>query len=112
MQKGFRQPAGRAYGLKGVDVITNAQVHRIILDGKTATGAELVDGRKFTAKREVIVCCGAIRTPQVLLLSGIGPADELAKHGIKQLIDSSDVGLNFHDHVAMTQFFKVCVLNL
>lgn len=105
--KGYRQPAGRAYGLKGVEVITNAQVRRILLEGKTAIGAELVDGRSFTAKKEVIVCCGAIRTPQVLLLSGIGGAEELAKHGIKQLIDSPEVGLNFHDHVAMAQFFKV-----
>lgn len=107
--KGYRQPAGRAYGLKGVEVVTNAQVHRIILDGNVATGAELVDGRRFTAEREVIVCCGAIRTPQVLLLSGIGPAEELARHGIKQLVDSPDVGLNFHDQIAMCQFFKVCI---
>ncbi|TVY51342.1 Pyranose dehydrogenase 3 [Lachnellula cervina] len=105
--KGYRQPAGRVYGLKGVEVVTNAQVHRIILDGNVATGAELVDGRRFTAEREVIVCCGAIRTPQVLLLSGIGPAEELARHGIKQLVDSPDVGLNFHDQIAMCQFFKI-----
>lgn len=107
--KGYRQPAGRAYGLKGVEVVTNAQVRRILLEGKRAIAAELVDGRIFRAEREVIVCCGAIRTPQVLLLSGIGPAEELEKHGIEQLVDSPEVGLNFHDHVAMTQFFKVCI---
>jgi len=106
--KGYRQPAGRAYGLKGVKVITNAQVHRILFDGNVAKGAELIDGRMFTARREVILCCGAIRTPQVLLLSGVGPAEELAKHGIKQLVNSPDVGLNFHDHIAMCQFYKVC----
>jgi choline dehydrogenase-like flavoprotein len=110
--KGYRQPAGRAYGLKGVEVVTNAQVHSILLDNNSiAKGAKLVDGRTFTATREVILCCGAIRTPQVLLLSGIGPAEELAKHGIKQLVNSPEVGLNFHDHVAMCQFYKVYLLS-
>lgn len=104
---GKRQPAGKAYGLDGVNIITNAWVSRIILDGKTAKGAELSNGQKIFASREVIVSCGAIRTPQVLMLSGIGPAAELAKHGIKQEIDSPEVGLNFHDHIAMCQFYKV-----
>ena len=105
--QGKRQPAGKAYGLKGVDVITNAKVHRIILEGSIAKGAELVDGRKVMAQREVIVSCGALRTPQLLMLSGIGAAEELSEHGITQLIDSPEVGKNFHDHVCMSQFYKV-----
>lgn len=102
-----RQPAGKAYGLKGVDVLTNSTVRRIILEGKIAKGAELTSGRTIMANREVIVSCGSIRTPQVLMLFGIGPADELSRHGIKQLIDAPEVGLNFHDHVCMAQFYKV-----
>lgn len=104
---GKRQPSGKAYGLKGVEVLTKSCVRRILLDGNVAKGAELVDGRQIFADREVIVCCGAIRTPQVLMLSGIGPSDELTKHGIPQLIDSPEVGKNFHDQVCFAQFFKV-----
>lgn len=104
---GKRQPAGKAYGLDGVKVLTKAWVNRILFDGKTAKGAELSNGQKIFVRREVVVSCGAIRTPQVLMLSGIGPAAELAKHGIKQNVDSPDVGLNFHDHIAMAQFYKV-----
>ncbi|KAI4168090.1 MAG: hypothetical protein LQ343_006661 [Gyalolechia ehrenbergii] len=104
---GKRQPAGKAYGLDGVKVLTKAWVNRILFDGKTAKGAELSNGQKIFVRREVVVSCGAIRTPQVLMLSGIGPAAELAKHGIKQNVDSPDVGLNFHDHIAMAQFYKI-----
>ena len=108
-RNGKRQPAGKAYGLKGVDVLTEAKVRRILLEGDVAKGAEMIDGRKIMANREVILSCGAIRTPQVLMLSGIGPADELAEHGIEQLIDAPEVGHNFHDHVCMPQFYKVCI---
>ena len=104
---GKRQPSGKAYGLKGVDVITGVFVRRIILEGNVATGAELVDGRTIMANKEVILSCGSIRSPQVLMLSGIGPKDELSKHGIEQLINSPEVGRNFNDHCCLGQFFKV-----
>lgn len=109
---GKRQPAGYAYGLEGVDVLTNSPVRRIILVGNVAKGAELSDGRTIVANREVIISCGALRTPQLLLLSGIGPADELAKHNIQQCIDAPEVGLHFHDHVCMAQFYRVSVSSL
>lgn len=85
--KGKRQPAGKAYGLKGVEVINKKTVTKVILeDGpnniKKATGIELTSGETLKANREVIVCCGTIRTPQLLMLSGIGSADELKKHNI------------------------------
>lgn len=106
-RNGKRQPSGRAYGLQGVRVLTNSVVRRILLEGDVAKGVELNDGRKITATREVILSCGAIRTPQILMLSGIGPAEELSKHGIEQLIDALEVGRNFHDHIAMSQLYKV-----
>ena len=110
--QGKRQPTGKAYGLHGVEVLTDSLVKRIILeDGangrKKAVGAELTSGRVITANKEVIVCCGAIRTPQLLMLSGIGPAGELKKHGIEQLVDAPEVGQNLSDHCTITQFFKV-----
>ena len=84
--EGRRQPAGKAYGLEGVHVIVNEVVRRVILEdsghGQTAVGAELLSGEVLRATKEIIVCCGAIRTPQLLLLSGIGPTSELSKHGI------------------------------
>ena len=83
------------------------KVKRIVLeerDGKmVATGVETVDGRRFPATREVIVSASVYRTPQVLMLSGIGPADELEQHGIPQLVDAPEVGRNFHDHYAFNQ---------
>jgi choline dehydrogenase-like flavoprotein len=106
-REGKRQPAGKAYGLKGVDVITNVFVRRIILEGNVAKGAELADGRTILANKEVILSCGSIRSPQLLKLSGIGPKDELEKHGIPQLIDSPEVGENFNDHSCLAQFFRV-----
>lgn len=104
---GKRQPAGKAYGLKGVDVVTNSMVRKIILDGTKAVGVELASGHIVMAKKEVILSCGSIRTPQVLMLSGIGPKHELEKHGIEQLIDSPEVGQNFHDHCCLAQFYKI-----
>lgn len=82
-REGKRQPAGHAYGLDGVKVMTSTLVKRIVIDASgTATGAELVDGRIIHANKEVIVSCGTLKSPQVLILSGIGPKAELAKHGI------------------------------
>ena len=101
-----------AYGLQGVTVLPNSTVKCVILEDtmngrKKATGAELTSGQVLKAKKEVIVSCGAIRTPQVLLLSGIGSAEELAKHNIHQLVDAPEVGRNFFDHCTLGQFYKV-----
>ena len=111
--KATRQPAGTAYSLTGVKVMTDTLVRKIILrddstQGKLlATGIELVSGRQIYARREVIVCCGAHKTPQLLMLSGIGPKAELAKHGIDQLVDSRFVGQNLFDHLALGISWKL-----
>ncbi|WP_019180068.1 GMC family oxidoreductase [Microbacterium yannicii] len=55
--------------------------------------------RHATARREVILCGGAINTPQLLMLSGIGPADHLAEHGIPLMVDAPGVGANLQDHL-------------
>ena len=110
--KGKRQPAGKAYGLKGVEVLDNKTVKKIILeDGpknlRKAMGVELTSGQILKANKEVIVCCGTIRTPQLLMLSGIGPANELKKHNIPLLVELPDVGKNFNDHSSITQFYRI-----
>ena len=102
-----RQPAGQAYDLSRVHVVTNVIVKRVIFEGKTAIGVELHNGHRFEARREVILSCGALRTPQVLMLSGIGPAEQLAKIGVSQLIESPEVGRNLHDHCSIAQFWKL-----
>ncbi|KAF5861703.1 hypothetical protein ETB97_012654 [Aspergillus alliaceus] len=111
---GQRQISSEAYGIShchGITVMTETMVKRILLeerDGKkVAAGVEVVGGEKYFASREVIVSAGAYRTPQVLMLSGIGPADELAKHGITQLVDAPEVGYNFHDHFSFIQWWKL-----
>ncbi len=111
--KATRQPAGTAYPLKGVEVMTNTIVHKIILKDHPATGTmlatgiELLSGRQIHARKEVIVSCGAHKTPQLLMLSGIGPEDELTKHGIHQLVNSHFVGHNFFDHLALGIAWKL-----
>lgn len=102
-----RQPAGVAYDLSGVQIMTSCQVHRIKIINGIATGVTLIDKREFNANKEIIVSCGTYRTPHVLLLSGIGPSEELARIGIPQLVESPFVGKNLHDHHSLVQYFKL-----
>lgn len=105
---GKRTIAAAAYPLDGVTILSDTLVRRVIVSQeKVATGAELTDGRMFSAKREVIVSSGSIRTPQILMLSGIGPAKELSHHGIKQIVDSPEVGRNLWDHLGSFQAWKL-----
>ena len=84
-----------------LEVITGATAERILFDGRRATGAairyrgELIN---FTATREVIVCGGAINSPQLLMLSGIGDAALLRQHGIEPVHHLPGVGMNLQDH--------------
>ncbi|KAH9906198.1 choline dehydrogenase [Xylariomycetidae sp. FL2044] len=95
------------YPLNDVEVITNTAVHRVIFSNMTATGVELADARKITARKEVIICAGAYRTPQLLMLSGIGPPATLAEHGIPVILESPHVGQNLHDHFAVYLAFRL-----
>ncbi|KAI1409261.1 choline dehydrogenase [Hypoxylon sp. FL1857] len=104
---GMRQPSNTAYPLTDVKVFTNTTVQRVTFTETTATGVELADGRKVTARKEVILCAGAYRTPQVLLLSGIGPSATLTEHGIPVVRESPLVGQNLHDHFAIYLAFRL-----
>lgn len=70
--KASRQHAAICHNLKSIYVMTNTVVERLLFEGNKSTGVELTDGRRFTANKEVIVSCGALRSPQLLMLSGIG----------------------------------------
>jgi len=83
-------------------VVTGAQVNRISFDGGRASGVVYATrGGAFhqPATREVLLCGGAINSPQLLMLSGVGPAAELRRHGIKVVHDAPGVGGNLQDHL-------------
>ena len=110
--EGQRVISSAAYPLKGVRVMTSTLVNRILItsldDGtKVATGVELADGRKYGAKREVVLSAGSYGTPQILKLSGIGPTEELTRHDITPLVNSPEVGKNLWDHLRSTQMWKL-----
>ena len=105
--RGRRWSTARAYldrAKKRPNLIirTGALATRLLVEGSRAVGVEFSEGDRMTsarAGREVLVCAGAVNTPQLLLLSGIGPADELALHGINAMLDLPGVGRNLHDHI-------------
>jgi choline dehydrogenase-like flavoprotein len=84
-------------------IVTDAVVQRVLIEGGRATGVEIKspDGRdRVLARREVIVSGGAIGSPQILMLSGVGDPEELKAHGIEVKRALKAVGKNFHDHFA------------
>jgi choline dehydrogenase-like flavoprotein len=89
-----------------LQVITGARSHRILLEGRRAVGVEYERGgerRQLKAAREVLLCAGALQSPQLLMLSGIGPQAQLRAHGIAVVHDLPGVGANLHDHVDVVQ---------
>ena len=105
---GSRQHSSKAFDLSDIRLITEVIVTRVVFnDKRAATGIELSDGRHLYAKQEVIISCGAHKTPQLLMLSGIGSADELERHNIRQLVDLPAVGANHFDHLSLHQAWKL-----
>jgi len=106
-KNGRRFSAARAFldsakSRPNLTVITGAHVGKILIEGKRATGVEAKTPsglQRLTARREIILCGGTINSPQLLLLSGIGPRAELARHGIECLHDLPGVGQNLQDHL-------------
>jgi len=87
-----------------VTVETRALTQRIILEGKRAVGVEFIQNgqvKRYRAEREVICSGGAINSPQLLMLSGIGPADHLREIGVKVEQDLPGVGQNLQEHLEM-----------
>ena len=86
-----------------VEVVVNALATRVLFDGVRACAVQCVrDGKIeiFRAEREVILAGGVINSPQLLMLSGIGDADELRRHGIEAKVPLKGVGRNLQDHIA------------
>ena len=101
----FLHPAAKRANL---EVRTFAHATRVVVEQGRAVAVEaLVAGRRevFRADREVVLCGGAIGTPQLLLLSGIGPADDLRALGIDVVVDAPKVGHNLQDHLSVGATF-------
>jgi choline dehydrogenase-like flavoprotein len=110
-RNGERCSAAKAYltpnlARPNLTVMTGAHTTRLLMEGRRAIGVELrVDGalRQLKATREVLLCAGALQSPQILMLSGIGPGAQLQRHGIAVVHDLGGVGANLHDHVDVVQ---------
>ncbi|PQE24628.1 hypothetical protein CJF32_00011030 [Rutstroemia sp. NJR-2017a WRK4] len=101
LYKGQRLTSSSTYlagSPNNLTVMPNASVSRIIMEGSTAIGVETIKGEKFLAAKEVIVSGGAINTPQILMLSGLGPEEELRKFQIPAVQNLPMVGRNLQDH--------------
>jgi choline dehydrogenase len=97
---GYLRPARRR---RNLDVLTGAHATRVLVDGGRATGVRYLRNgvvADAAARRGVVLCGGAIGSPQLLLLSGIGPAAELEAAGVEPVHDLRGVGRNLRDHVA------------
>ena len=113
-RKGERCSASAAYLNDHLDrpnltIVTGARATRILFGAGRATGVAYRQGGKehtAHAAREVICASGALQSPQLLMLSGIGPADELRRHGIAVVADSPDVGRNLQDHLDFTMIYR------
>ncbi|MFO1028620.1 MAG: GMC family oxidoreductase N-terminal domain-containing protein [Acetobacteraceae bacterium] len=101
--------AGEAEGRANLTIITGAQATRLVLENLVAKGVEYRtktgDTHTVLAAREVIVSAGAIGSPHLLMLSGIGPKAELAAAGVACVLDQPHVGKHLKDHVQVPLFF-------
>jgi choline dehydrogenase-like flavoprotein len=110
-KNGERFSAAKAYlapnrQRPNLQVITGAHATRILFEGRRAVGVEYRQGgetKQVRATREVLLSAGALLSPQLLLLSGIGPEAHLREHGIAVVHDLPGVGQNLHDHVDVVQ---------
>ncbi len=87
-------------------VLTNVRATRVLTEGRRATGVRLQQsgaGRSLSARREVLLCAGALQSPQLLMLSGIGDAAQLQAHGLPVVHHLPGVGQHLHDHPDVLQ---------
>ncbi|WP_051334384.1 GMC family oxidoreductase N-terminal domain-containing protein [Bradyrhizobium sp. Ai1a-2] len=102
IKEGSRDDAATAYlgSLEAVtlDLLTNTEVLGLVIEGGRCIGVRLAE-RSVRAESEVLLCAGAIDSPRLLMLSGIGPADQLRSFGIPVVVDQPDVGRHLEDHL-------------
>ena len=114
MRDGRRCSSAKAYlapakKRKNLHIITSAYTQKIIFEGKVAVGVDVkINGilQRIKARREIILSAGALGSPHLLMLSGIGPADELGAHGIEMVHELKGVGKNLQDHLQARPVYK------
>ena len=114
IEDGVRHSTAAAYirpveGNADLDVVTGAVARRLLFDGTRCIGRRVVARASASSARtrsSVVVCGGTIGSAQLLLLSGIGPADHLRSHGIDVVADLPGVGENLHDHLLSPVIFS------
>jgi choline dehydrogenase len=112
--RGRRASSARAYlhparGRPNLTVLTKAHTTRILFEGRRAIGVEVLrDGRieRIHANREVVLCAGTYASPQLLMLSGVGPADQLRAFGIDVVHDLPGVGENLQEHPNLLNIYR------
>ncbi|NYS79926.1 MULTISPECIES: GMC family oxidoreductase N-terminal domain-containing protein [Halomonadaceae] len=105
--KAFLTPVKRRENLT---ILTEAPTSRVLFDNKRAVGVEWKkEGARHQARatQEVILCAGAIQTPQLLQLSGIGPGELLREHGIEKIQEAPEVGANLQDHYQVRVVYRL-----
>jgi len=115
-RSGIRWSAARAFLSRAVrkrpnlTILDHAQVTRLRLDGGSVTGVDCArNGQALSAlaKRQVVLAAGAIGTPQIMMLSGLGPAAQLKEHGIDVAADLPGLGANLQDHLQIRTSFRI-----
>ena len=101
-----------AEGRANLTIRTQTRVHKVLFDGTKATGVMLDNGDIIGADREVILAAGALATPKILQLSGIGNAADLRRHGIAPVADLPGVGENYQDHLEATVQAEVTLASM
>ena len=114
VKNGWRMSTARAYlhpisGRPNLHIRTHAQAERVLFDGRRAAGISYrIGGETLQARahREVILCTGAINTPALLQLSGLGPGSLMKSLGIETVLDLPAVGQNLQDHLGVDYLFR------
>ena len=113
---GQRQSAAHCFlrpvlGRGELTLLTETLARRVVFEGQRAVGVEIQNANGevevLRATREVVLTAGAFHSPKLLMLSGVGPQQELARHGIDVRVDAAQVGANYHDHVGCPVTFRL-----
>ena len=102
----FLHPASDRCNL---DILTNTTVTRINIERGAAIGVRCLSDNQFIeikARKEVLLCAGAVNSPQLLQLSGIGPGELLQTHGVQSVLEHPHVGRHLQDHLGISYFYR------
>ena len=113
-RNGFRMSTARAYldpakRRSNLKIIKNAHVTKVVMEGSRATGVVYRKGDQETtlmARRELVLSAGAVNSPQILMLSGIGDPDEIKANGIEVNVARNGVGQNLQDHIGLDYIYR------